>query len=297
MEMLTAELTPLEGGHTGETFLAVGEDGPGNTVVRLYTGAGRRSGDDAANVDAELLHWMRGLLPVPEVLEVRRPDPELGLPAILVTSLLPGVRADLVLATLSGDRLQRAATELAKVLQRLSLVRTPRRGRFESVGLRLGALPLVWRDPEGFLEGDGRHLMKAWSASERSKLRKHAARAQALLDDDAVSCLVHGDFQPSNVLLNPQTLEVVGVVDWEQAMSGNRFADLGRLLRGVPEPAFADALIEALDALDRALGMQAVTQRLERARAADFVAMVDRASHPDSHPEVLKARETLRRLA
>src|SRR5690606_38186027 len=118
MDALNAELVPLEGGHTGVTFLAIGPEGP--SVVRMYTDAGDRRGPDAANIDAELLKWMRGLLPVPEVLEVRRPDAALGLPALLVTSRLQGVRGDHVLGSLDSGGRGRVAKELAKILVRLS---------------------------------------------------------------------------------------------------------------------------------------------------------------------------------
>ena len=294
METLGAELTPLDGGHTGETFLAAGPEG--RSVVRLYTGAGRRLGPDAANIDAELLQWMRGLLPVPEVLEVRRPDAELGLPAILVTSHLPGLRGDLVLASLQGGALRVAAKEIARVLQRLGLVRTPRPGPFESAGLKVGEPPPLWTDLEGYLEREGRSLTRGWSATERTALRRSAAKAQELLDDEGGSCLVHGDFEPSNLLLDPDCLKVVGVVDWEHAVSGSRSVDLGRLLRGSREPLFGTALVEELDAMDRALGIEPPTNRLERARAADLFALVEQASLRSSHPEVAEAQRRLREL-
>jgi aminoglycoside phosphotransferase (APT) family kinase protein len=295
MDTLGAELTPLDGGHTGETFLATGPEG--HSVVRLYTGAGRRLGPDAANIDAALLHWVRGLLPVPEVLEVRRADAAMGLPAILVTSHLRGTRGDVVLASLGGEALRMAAKEIAKVLQRLSLVRTPRPGSFDSPGLKVGGPSDLWKGLEGFVEREGRSLTRGWSATERTALRRSVARAQELLDDDGVSCLVHGDFQPSNLLIDPESLVVVGLVDWEQARSGNRHVDLGRLLRERSEPAFEAALVEELDALDRALGLEPVNDRRERARAADLFALVEQASVHASHPEIDKARRLLRQLA
>ena len=76
-------------------------------VVRIYAGRGARRGRAAAEVDAAVLHLVRGLLPVPEVLEMRLPDPVAGTPGLLVTSFLPGERLDISLPGL-GDR-QRAA--------------------------------------------------------------------------------------------------------------------------------------------------------------------------------------------
>ena len=60
-----AALTPLTGGYSGETFL-VGEDPDEQVVLRIY-----RRDPGRALVDASLLRLVRGLLPVPGVLEER----------------------------------------------------------------------------------------------------------------------------------------------------------------------------------------------------------------------------------
>ena len=94
-------LTPLDGGWSGETFLA---DAAGErTVVRIY--ADPRHPEHAAEIAASLLRLVSGLLPVPEVREVRRSDRDAGTPALLITELLPGVRGDLLLPTLDGATL------------------------------------------------------------------------------------------------------------------------------------------------------------------------------------------------
>ncbi|MEQ4546134.1 phosphotransferase, partial [Nocardioides kribbensis] len=68
---LAAGLRPLEGGYSGETFLA--ETGGERSVVRIYAG-GR--GPAAPSVDAAVLRLARGTVPVPQVLEVRHGDPD-----------------------------------------------------------------------------------------------------------------------------------------------------------------------------------------------------------------------------
>ncbi|HEY0775897.1 MAG TPA: hypothetical protein VGD51_17560, partial [Nocardioidaceae bacterium] len=84
------EMVPLAGGHSGETFMAwsAGE----RSVVRIYAGRGATRGPNAAEVDAAVLRLVRGLLPVPEVMEVRRADESAGTPALLVTSWMDGTR-------------------------------------------------------------------------------------------------------------------------------------------------------------------------------------------------------------
>jgi hypothetical protein len=75
-----ATLTPLAGGHSGRTFL--GEAGGERVVVRLYP-PGDRRGAQAPEVDRSVLWLVRGLVPVPEVLEVRRPLVDAGAPGLL----------------------------------------------------------------------------------------------------------------------------------------------------------------------------------------------------------------------
>src|SRR3954453_20157692 len=93
-----SSLTPLAGGGSGSTFLA-GVGGERN-VVRIYRPDA--SAPTSAEVDAAVLRLVRGLVPVPEVLEVRPARPEADQPGLLVTSFLPGVRGDELLPTLGA---------------------------------------------------------------------------------------------------------------------------------------------------------------------------------------------------
>ena len=119
-------LTPLEGGWSGETFVA--EAGGERTVVRIY--ADPRHSEHAAEITASLLGLVRGLLPVPQVLEVRRRAPDGEMPALLVTDLLPGVRGDLVLPTLDDDGLRRAGEAIGEVAAVLAGMPMRRAGLF-----------------------------------------------------------------------------------------------------------------------------------------------------------------------
>ena len=68
-------------------------------------------------------------------------------------------------------------------------------------------------------------------------------------DRDGVS-LVHGDFKPSNLLVDPEDGHVTGVLDWEFAFAGSPLFDLATLLResaNLP-PDFEDGVIEGYKA-------------------------------------------------
>src|SRR5918999_5856959 len=108
-----ASLEPLAGGWSGQTFVA--DAGGERSVVRIYAKESHR-GERAHEVDAALLRLVRGLVPVPEVLEVRRGDQAAGTPALLVTSWLPGVRGDEIIGTLDPDGLATLGRRLGVLL-------------------------------------------------------------------------------------------------------------------------------------------------------------------------------------
>src|SRR3978361_559012 len=111
-------LVPLAGGVSGETFVA--DAGGERPVVGIAGERSRRSrGPEAGTIDAAVLGLVRGLVPVPEVLEVRRPDPTAQSPGLLVTSFLPGPRLDLLLPELETEGLTHLGHRLGALLARL----------------------------------------------------------------------------------------------------------------------------------------------------------------------------------
>jgi hypothetical protein len=187
-----SSLTPLEGGTSGETFL--GQVAGERCVVRIYATQGDR-GEAASEIDAALLRLVRGLVPVPDVLEVRRPDPATGLPGLLVTSFVPGVRGDLLLPTLDDQGLARAGHALGTVAAVLAGMPQLRPGPFLDRDLTVG----TWSDHDD---------------------REVPPRC----------CLVHGDLDPAHVLMDADTLSVLGVTGWGGAHAGHPLSDLRRLL-------------------------------------------------------------------
>ena len=85
-----AEVVPLSGGYSGETFLVTGAGE--QAVLRLYARHPER-----AAVDQALLERLRGLLPVPRVLEAVTVPAGPDRPPFLLLEALPGDRLDLVL--------------------------------------------------------------------------------------------------------------------------------------------------------------------------------------------------------
>jgi Ser/Thr protein kinase RdoA (MazF antagonist) len=281
-----SDLTPLAGGWSGETFLArAGEE---RTVVRIYT-PGRRA-EAAPEIDAAVLTLVRGLVPVPDVLEVRRGAAAADRPGLLVTSYLPGERGDLLLPTLDDIGLATLGAHLGGLLADLSGMPTLRPGPFVDHELTIGDFGPVDGLP-GFVADHEATL--GWPPERMVRLNRLAEDAQALLDTVGRSCLAHSDANPKNLLVDRATLTVTGLLDWEFAHSGHPFTDLGNLLRFDRRPAYVDAVLGAW--CDRRGGSPA--EALDLARAADLWALVDLAARAGDNPVADRAAILLGAIA
>ena len=288
-----AELTPLPGGHSGETFLA--EAAGERSVVRVYASRSLHRGPGAAAIDAAVLRLVRGLLPVPEVREVRQGRPHLDEPAVLVTSLLPGVRLDLLLPRLDDGGLARVGQQVGRVLARLVQMPMPRAGFF--VDDRLTLEPWI-PDLPGYVEqARTETALAAWSRSDVEGLLVVAEEAQARLDEVRRTCLVHSDLNPKNLLVDPATLAVTGLVDWEFAHAGWPVTDLGNLLRFDRRPAFVGAVLATYGERVVDAGAHGGVPVLDLARSADLFALVELAGRRGTNPVADRAHALLLAVA
>ena len=279
-----SSLTPLDGGWSGETFVA--EVGGERSVVRIF--ANPRHHPEAALIQEAVLRLVRGLVPVPAVKEVRRAEPDADVPGLLVTELLPGARGDLLMATLDDRGLAIVGERLGRIAGTLAGMPLLTAGLFVDAELRVEPFDV------GLDEWVARHEAGLdWGERDLDALRAVAAEAQARLDEVGRVCLVHSDLNPKNVLIDADSLEVTGVLDWEFAHAGSPYADLGNLLRFDREPAYVGAALRAYADLR---GGDPATA-LDLARSADLVALVELAARKDAHPVAARAHERLLAIA
>ena len=187
------------------------------------------------------------------------------MPALLVTELLPGVRGDLLLPTLDEAGLRRAGESCGRV-----------------AGL-LGGMPQLHRG----VFADGNLAVEPFRLELPDQLGQVAEAAEAILDQERRSCLVHSDLNPKNLLFDPDTLAITGVLDWEFAHAGHPFTDLGNLLRFDREPAYVDGVLAAYAELRDTPKERA----LELARAADLYALAELAARAGQNPVATRAAE------
>ncbi len=132
-----------------------------------------------------------------------------------------------------------------------------------------------------------------WPDDAYDGLLRVADTAQVVLDAESRTCLVHSDLNPKNLLVDPETLRVTGLLDWEFAHAGLPVTDLGNLLRFDRDPAFVDAVLT----VHRDTVPDAGDDLLTRARAADLRALVELAARRGENPVTEQAHVLLTAIA
>lgn len=115
---------------------------------------------------------------------------------------------------------------------------------------------------------------------------------------------MHSDFNPKNLLADPASGALTGLLDWEFAHAGTPGTDLGNLLRFDREPEFAgavlDGYLEVAGHLDGLAGLARAAARdrlLRRGRAADLMALAELAGRAGENPVAGRAAVRLRAIA
>ncbi|MGW6278166.1 phosphotransferase family protein [Kribbella sp. NPDC055071] len=274
MSDLAASAVPLTGGYGGQTF-AVSAGGE-EAVIKLYPAHPER-----AAVDAALLQLVHGLLPVPRVLDLKR-EGSYEDPPYLLTERLPGVNLQVFLETATEDQRRTVGTQLGELLARLSGMPFLRSGMFQDGDLTVEPFDL------GDLDQYVANLNLGLDLSEV------LSEAEDLLADgvDRV-CLVHSDFNPKNLLVDPATARITGLIDWEFAHAGSPYADLGNLLRFCTDTVLAEAVLSVL----RGSGLSLGEPLVDLGRAADLWALLDLASRRVEHEVAAAAYALVARMA
>lgn len=275
-------MNPLAGGWSGRTFLS--DVGGARSVVRIYPPDDSR-GTAAPEVDAAVMQLVRGLVPVPDVLEVRRTDGTV--PGLLVTAWCEGDNGESVVPE-DAVRRRRLGESLGRTAGTLAGMPTLRAGTWTGPDLSIEPFGLTLPD---WVAAHADRLA-GWSAGQLRALEAVAAGADELLSSVGRTCVVHSDLNPKNVLVEDGGA-VRWVLDWEFSHSGSPFTDLGNVLRFDRDHAYADAALASYVEVrggDR-------DEVLELARSADLWALVELASRTGVNPVATRADVLLTEIA
>jgi len=278
MSDFAASAVPLTGGYGGQTFaVSAGDE---DAVIKFYAGDPER-----AAVDASLLELVRGLLPVPRVLDLKR-DGSFEDPPYLLTERLPGINLQVFLESATDDQRRQVGTQLGELLARLSGMPFLKAGMFR--GGELMVEPFGFGDLAEYVAG----LRLGFDDRQREGFAAVVDEAEDVLADGVRRvCLVHSDFNPKNLLVDPDTARITGLIDWEFAHAGSPYADLGNLLRFSEDQVLAGAVLDALG------GMGLGERLVDLGRAADLWALLNLAERAAEHEVAAAAHRLVSRMA
>ncbi|SCE97136.1 kanamycin kinase [Micromonospora echinospora] len=229
--MVAAPIPVAGWGDKDDPWECLGERSSGATVYRVGEGPSfyvkttppRHPDDHRFNPtkEAERLRWLAAQgLPVPEVVALDAND-EL---AWVVTRALPGRPAARHWKPEERWRVIDVVADVARTLHALPVAECPFERRLAdlihqaSSSMALGALDLDDVDPSH----EGWTGQQLWD--ELSKMTPPE-------EDDLVVC--HGDFCLDNVLVDPETLTLAGILDVDRAGVSDRWMDLALALYNI----------------------------------------------------------------
>ncbi len=274
---------PVSGGLANTNIEVTLAGPPGRVILRIY----QRDPAQAAK-EVALAEFLQGRAPAPAILHFTPSNVVTGHPCA-VMEWRPGVR----LETLAPEPALGAAVGAA-----LAAIHAVPYAEYGFFGADLEVRNPVDFGRAGLLAYLRTHVMEGPGATRlgddlADRLYALAEREGHLLESWLVKpCLVHGDFNGSNILV--QAGRVSAVVDWEFAFSGSPATDFGNLLRApMNDAAFADAVATAY----AAAGGFLPTNWQRVARLADLYSWVDFLGRPAPDEALLAdAREAVTAL-
>lgn len=214
-------------GHAGLTFLFdLDRPGPGSTsyVLKVAPKGVKRSGNTDVYRQVPLLQALRsGGLPVPDVPWSSDGEDWFGVPFIIMERM-PGRTYQYWEPHVSFP----ATQDFARSVWRQAAETLPAIHRFDWRDKLAG-----WQEPEA-LRPQVERWRSIYAKSPESAWLEAAERVEALLlaqlpgsDDNPVG-LIHGDYQPGNLLYDKGL--ITGVIDWELSAIGGHLLDIGWLM-------------------------------------------------------------------
>jgi aminoglycoside phosphotransferase (APT) family kinase protein len=242
---------------------------------------------ERAAVDAALLRLVHGLLPVPRILDAKR-EGSMEDPPYVLTERLPGINLQLFLDSAGEQERRTVGAQLGELLVRLSGMPFLTFGMFR--GGELAIEPFGSGDLTEYVDG----LDLGLTPEQFERFTRVIGEAEDLLAEgvDRV-CMVHSDFNPKNLLVDPATARITGLIDWEFAHAGSPYTDLGNLFRFCQDPVLAGAVLSVV----RRSGLELGEPLVELGRAADLWALLELAARSTEHEVAAAAHGVVSRMA
>ncbi len=288
-------IEPVAGGLTNTNFRLRLAGRPVALLLRFY----QRSGD-LAHKEMALCRLVEKQVPVPPFLHFAPENPVTG-HAFAVMEWIEATPFDAALPMLDDGALTSVGDAIGRTLAAIHGFTYENFGFFDAAlhvqaPIDLSRDGLVAYLNQCLVEGlGGERLGAELTAGVLAFAAREGHRVEAWQQR---ACLVHGDFNASNILIRQGThsrWEVAAIIDWEFAFAGAPGFDFGNLLR--PPLDGAAGFVAALEQGYRAAGgmMPADWQRI--ARITDLFSLADVLHQPETSGAMIEdAKCVIRRL-
>lgn len=198
----------------------------------------------AINQEVSLSEKFGKEIPMPEFLYINREN--LKYP-YAIKRWIKGVPLYKILYTLSAKQNQTVAADVASILNVISSHKFHKAGFFAD-NLEIipfenknNEHPFVTYIKECLFE---KHTGKWLGESLTDRTWKFVIDNQSFFPALEPACLVQGDFNPDNIIIDEKTLKIAVILDWEYSFSGSYLFDIGNLLRTNVPPLFEENFIK-----------------------------------------------------
>lgn len=287
------EIQPLRGGLANTNVRVELSDRAAPVMLRLYQRDPAQAGKEAA-----INRLVASHVPVPRFLYCADDNPITGHP-YAVMEWADGERLETIVASLDDEALSKLGDYLGRTLRSVHSFTFDKPGFF-GPALRVPEPIDVGRDGllaylrHCLVEGRGGQRLGRELTDDLFAFAEREGRLLAAWS--GAPCLVHADFNSSNILVRQKTegagWEVAAVLDWEFAFSGSPAVDFGNLLR---PPFDAEGFAKAVASGYRQAGGTLPIQWRRIAQVADLFSWADFLNRPEAGAALIEdARETIR---
>lgn len=189
---------------------------------------------DNASLNLEMLLSQKfaHLIPMPEFLYVQKQkSPE---QSFVIQKWFDGISFYKILEEGTNTNLVRSAKSIAYVLSNIADQKFPAAGFFKD-NLEVKPYdsdnknhPFISYIEDCLFNG---HAGKNLGDELRDELWNYIQKNRELFPKQEPACLVHGDFNFDNILIDVASSQVIAVLDWEFAFAGSYLFDIGTFLR------------------------------------------------------------------
>lgn len=211
-------------------------------ILRIYV-----RDKEAASREQKLAELLKHAVPIPEVYFVGEDEDY----HFAITEYMPGITLRDLLLNHPNESIQGIMNQAGHILANIQQVQFPMVGFFDA-DLKVRQ-PITKQDYLTFVQTCLAHptVVEQIGPNNIDKIKEYHEKYSALLLHEPQSHLIHGDYDPANILVNKieGQWKITAILDWEFAHSGPTLLDVANMLRYAHHlpPIFEKAFLQGLN--------------------------------------------------